>query len=575
MTTIRPDDDPPDRTGRGGLAAGGSGDPRRPTAAKAGRSPADAAPPRAAPPPRAAALPPAAAPPPGADRSVSSTPLPDSLSLDVAPGEAVASLDRPLGGPPPLPEPSPPVAVASVPAGRGGLDRRILFAILGAFAAGVLAVGLIVFVATADWSGSARARRAIDAWARIEDGRDPGTSPPELSDWIAAYGGQDGSDGTSGLDGERLEPALPLLHEVLLSRRVSPETIQDVERVNDLIALIEDLRAGAIDAPGLASIGIALPAAETAQPLLASLVCEKIRERADRQTIEGRLRRSLTIDQVQDWVAGLAVLASLARRQPSPDRAADPNADADPVPDDREAKASGLKCVLDREPTADEVDRFVQAVDRDPGVLAGSRSLADLRRRIDALVSNDATRPVSDLVSGPQPRGSLPVTERSARDAERAAAAARRREADLRVRAWDAFATRVEDVAEAPRKWPKKTEPLVLVSRIPLTDQVAWEQVALQLVGTQKTWQPRAEPGSGSREWRLIGLPKDDDAHWGTIRLEPAADGGSHDLVFIKEPDAPFICGFVPIVFIGPDLGSGPPNERRTAPLRIAPTVPK
>jgi hypothetical protein len=473
---------------------------------------------------------------------------------------------------PPLPRfSSPPsgFATGNPPPGQHQYEdpRRSAVWVVGLAAVPLLIAGLAIGAGIAFkptwWSGQGRARAVIDAWARQTDGTSPvRTAAPLTETWLSAYGEAppwDTSSRNGGLDVERVTQVRELLNAALLTAAVTPETIRSGEQVRCLVDELHALRDGSIDAVGLHSVGVTLPRGDSrTTTLIVDWINERVGETGLPQPSDN------PIDDVQQWVDQVRPLASIA-------------ATADRVGAGGSADITAIRRAiefaftdLDPQEAAPgfqaRLTEFAQRIAESPQTIAGVASLQDLRATYAAF-SNRAQVLVDDGARhAPQAKreSAFPSFDGGAADnaGDQAERAARNQNA------WEAFVARIETCMRERRDWPEDEKSVAIVRGINGAEHIDWERIDLVVGRLPGAWQPEAVRTRGTPEWSLHGLPDGDGKPWGTIRLEPESGEGTWQLVFKALPDAPWICGCVPMVFIRRDV----PNQP-TSPLRVATTA--
>jgi hypothetical protein len=497
-------------------------------------------------------------------RPSSGRPSAGDVPPDASRGAPPPRVPTPPGGAtprvPPPPAPPPP------PVGRTGFHEYepsdhgriwVLWAVLGFLGLAAVAIG-ILFAAGPPWSRQGRGRGVINAWARQEDGRRPLRAPePTTEDWLTAYGESrpwrdDG--GAAGLDGRKVAAVLRLLNSALLTAAVTPETIRSDEQARSLLDECQAIRDGRIDAVGLRVVGVTLPRGDDAfTARIVGWVNEVIQD--------PRRDEVNDVKDVQAWIDALRPLAVLAA----------PARNDVPPPDPQKLKAA-LAVVFDDRADGEQLDDFAQDVIANRAIVANATTLADLRLKLAPSAA------VEDPPAPPDPAVDEMKRKKEAEERMQAEAAKKRKEeqadmarlaAEARDAAWQAFRERVHRASNQQRPWPAPGTRVPLVTEMPPGDTLDWSKLDL-ILASVGAWKPRAEreqDGQGRPSWRLLGLPADNDALWGMIRLEPDGAEGKKRLVFIAEKDAPWLCGFMPIVFTHPAMNQA--QEPRTVPLRM------
>jgi len=550
MTPALPDDDAARRPTENGSSAGGrrlTPPPGKPPA-RIGRPPAKVA-------GSPGSVPPAPVP----------VPAPRAGQLGAGAGQPGVPVVPPL---PPFPSP-PSGSAKGTPPGQQQYEdsRRSAVWLVGVAAVPLVIAGLaisaLVAVKPTWWSGQARARAIIDAWARQEDGRPPyQIEEPTAETWLAAYGGPRAWDAPSrngGLDDELVAQVLGLLNSALLTTAVSPDTIKTDNEVQRVIEELRALQAGAIDALGLHSIGVMLPRGDSRTTvLIVDWINERVGETGLPQPSDN------PIDDVQRWVDQVRPLASIA-------------ATADRVGTGGSAEIAAIRRAiefaftdLDPQEAApgfqSRLVEFAQQIAENPQTIAGVESLQDLRAayaafstRAQVFVDDGARHPPQANRDSAFPSLDGGAADYAGGQAERAA---------KNQSAWEAFVARIDTSMRERRDWPEDEKPVAIVRGINGVEHIDWERIDVVVGRLPRAWQPEAVRTRGTPEWSLHGLPDGDVKPWGTIRLEPESAEGTWQLVFKALPDAPWICGWVPIVFVHRDV----PNQP-TSPLRVATTA--
>jgi hypothetical protein len=431
----------------------------------------------------------------------------------------------------------------------------------------LIAVPIGVFFWAGGWKRVERhlAKQTITAWAARSDGNEPnGQSKLTHETWLAAYGQQTANQPT-GLDTNKLTSILELLNSSLLTAEITPESIKGVDEVNKLISKLEALRSGNVQVADFKAVGVMLPQGDDAfTARIVGWVNEVIRARGADGVND--------VDVVRVWLDELRPLADLA---------APPGNDV-PRPDPQEVKAA--LAVVFKEPNApnpitpEKLDAFAQQVIANRALVANATSLDDLRKKLASPAAATGSPAQSDAALQ-QKQERMGENGQSLAEASKGGEQEKQDETKAPLeekqkkdpdKDWQAFRARVQQASNQPRPWPEPNTPVPLVTGIPPGDRLDWTKLDLVLASAG-SWKPRAEreqDGEGQPSWRLRGLPKDNEALWGTIRLEPAVAEGRKQLVFIAKGDAPWVCGYVPIHFSHPDVeGSSDPPIR---PLRIA-----
>jgi hypothetical protein len=446
-------------------------------------------------------------------------------------------------------------------------------------AAGLLAIllliGLVGVVYMLDVPGmmaKRQARNAINAWAEQHDGQPPGRKEqPVVQTWLTAYGEAKGGGDKplGGLERARLESVLPLMNQSLLTEKVTPETISDLNAINTLVNRIEQLRAGSIDEAGLVDLGLLLPEPAGARPALVGWVNEMIKLRPAPEGVANEQAKSepMTLQLVQGWIDTLQPLAVLTQENRG-DAGSGASAPAGIEP-------AQIKPALDLLLRLDQgsIDGHIAQLRANPQLLVGVKSCDELRQRL--------APPKEKTDAPPRPTPEELAAQKKAEEDRKKAEQVAKQDQERMAReqaeaaAWKAFVNRVDNTTAKDRSWPDEDGgERVLIDQIPEnTKDIDWKKVQMVL-GAQGDWSPRAEIEKGSEvpAWRLLGLPGEKDKHWGTIRLEADDDTGKRRLMFTRQKDAPWICGYVPIVFVG-QPADGKQAAEKTAPLQVA-TVP-
>lgn len=486
--------------------------------------------------------------PPGRQRPPAAPPPP--LTPPPPPPRDDQGPTIPLPPPPPRPvevvaiEQHPDIEASGTDGGRGSWRLWLV-------GGGAATIGLVMALIVAEVVVRARgvkepfaARRLLAEWAMQSDGRPPaGTSAPVARTWLAAWSApvpKADRRRRAGFKQRDVERLLPFLNSALLTETVTPDTVATAEGVERLVVDLDALSRGAIDAVGLEAIGVTLPIADEA---VRAILVEWVNQLVDEDRfIDGP---GGPIQEVQDSVDGLAPLAALVWE-----------GDGATVWLDEQTVERALGFVLTDQQDWRTIDALVESILARRDLLAGATSLDGLRERLARSIRRPDPEPMPPI---PDPTGKDPTPAENPRE---------RTVDNARVRAWSSFIGRVEAAARTRPTWNGDSDPVVLVDRISEGEALDWAAVEIKL-GRVGAWQPRAErvdSGEALPAWRLLGLPPDDDRHWGTVRVQAdATSPRQQSLVFVAERDAPWVCGMLPVVLIHAEL-----SDRVSPPLWVA-----
>lgn len=433
----------------------------------------------------------------------------------------------------------------------------------------VVAIGLLIAVSVGVFYvlgvpsiiKEGNARSLVKAWADQDDGKKPPRAPePTIDTWLTMFGEADPKakgDSVTGLNRQEVEGALPLLNSALLTKSVNQDAVSTSEKVQSLVRQLQNLRGGNLNADELAAIGVRLQAAEKpADELIVAWVNELVRE--------GRLKadQDQPIQEVQRWVDLLRPLASVVSHPA--DAAQRPRVSP-------QAVQSPLEFLITDSDARKRMPEFTQAIADNPGLVSGVKTIAELRAKLNAMPAGQV------VAKAGRPGAAVPAEGVGANEGQREDARGGQQaqsgtdEQAKQQAAWADFVKQVESGIDAsnkePREWPIAGAKVPLVRNISNVADLDWENLRVILGGVGKAWQPTAVQESGNkREWSLKGLPGGSaDTCWGKIVFDEAPSGSK--FVFIPQPDAPWICGFVPIAF---EWTKAPAESRFTNPLAVA-----
>jgi len=435
---------------------------------------------------------------------------------------------------------------------------KIWVAVAGLLAI-LLLIGLVGVVYMLDLPGmvaKGQAKKAINAWAKQHDGQPPGGKPePAVEKWLTAYGEAkgEGNKRSEGLERARLQSVLPLMNESLLTEKVTPETISDLNAVIALVTRVQQLKDGSIDEAGLVELGLRLQEPAGARPALVGWVNEMIKPRTAPEggANEEATSEPITLRLVQDWIDTLQPLAVLTLRTQG---VAESGARSPAVIEPEQIKPA-LELLLRPDPGSS--DGHIAQLEANPQLLVDVKSREELRQKLKP-PPKDETEPIPS-----PPRGAVADSKKAEEDRKKAEQVAKQKNRDT---AWQQFVTSVKNPANDPkREWEKDSE-IVLVKE--LSSDIPWDEVAVRL-GHTGTWKPTAEKTKDKIEWKLTGLPGKPKHLWGTIAIQ--GEPGSQQLVFTKQEGAPWYCGFVPIVFARDHGKKQAEKPQSTVPMRLSP----
>jgi hypothetical protein len=219
----------------------------------------------------------------------------------------------------------------------------------------------------------------------------------------------------------------------------------------------------------------------------------------------------------------------------------------------------------------ERIAELAKAIADKPALLSEAKTVAELRKKLAGILSPAAVGPAGSPQTPAGADGGGRATPVTPAEVPSVPSGDGRKQS-----AWAAFVKQVNSssTASESREWPGPGTPVPLVSNISNTADLDWKGIKIILGGVEKAWQPKATPlsgGSGTEKgWMLTGQPGGDaEKTWGKIVVRDAQgeQPGKEKLVFIAEPDAPYICGFVPIMF---EWSAAPAESRRTHRLQVA-----